>query len=113
MLCGHMPLPKFRDPNREIDACSAVTNYYQVDSSIHKVQGTRLRFHRRDVGDVKSQWCRKSKRYAQVTPSWPMLEQKGVMDYCFAQKEVLRLGLAAALLGTYPRHGLLLAQRKA
>ena len=34
---------------------------------------------RRGVGDVKSRECRKSKRYTQVTPSWPMLEQKGLI----------------------------------
>ena len=43
----------------------------------------------RDVDDVKSRGRRRSKRYTQVTPSWPMLEQNGVMDFCFAQTEVL------------------------
>ena len=33
----------------------------------------------RNVGDVKSRGCRKSKRYTPVTPSCPMLEQKRVI----------------------------------
>ena len=38
---------------------------------------------------VRDAGCQKSKRCTQVTPSWPMLEQKGVTGYCFARKKVL------------------------